>query len=36
MISYRAMVKKQGCVERMDTTLWGIPFMAVSIPASVD
>lgn len=32
MISYRAMVKKQRLVERMDNTLWGIPFVAVAIP----
>lgn len=32
MISYRAMVQRCRLVERMDTTLWGIPFVAVAIP----
>ena len=32
MISYRAMVKRKRLVERMDDTLWGIPFIAVAIP----
>lgn len=32
MISYRAMVQRCRLVERMDTTLWGIPFIAVAIP----
>lgn len=32
MITYRAMMKKQRLIEKMDDTLWGIPFIAVAIP----
>lgn len=32
MITYRAMMKKQRLIEKMDDTLWGVPFVAVAIP----
>ena len=32
MAIYRAMESKQRCIERMDSTLWGIPYVIVAIP----
>lgn len=32
MITYRAMMKRQRLIEKMDESLWGVPFIAVAIP----
>ena len=32
MITYRAMMKKERLIEKMDDSLWGISFVAIAIP----